>query len=58
MKKMWSMPERITNYIKSKADELELSESEFLRRVIDEHKKREEYEEKKFLNNLLLKGSQ
>jgi hypothetical protein len=35
MKKMYSMPERYVNFIKEKAKELEIAESDLLRRIIE-----------------------
>jgi hypothetical protein len=35
MKKIYSMPDRYTKFIKEEAIKLEIAESEFLRRVID-----------------------
>ena len=37
MKKMFSLSDRYVNYIKETSEKLELTESDLLRRIIDDH---------------------
>lgn len=37
MKKMYSMPEKHVNFIKEKSKELEIAESDLLRRIIEQY---------------------
>jgi hypothetical protein len=44
MRKTYSMPEKYVNYIKTKAEKLEIAESDVLRRIIDQHIEQEKKE--------------
>jgi len=38
---MYSLPDKYVNYVKDKAKEMEIAESDMLRRILDQHMEQE-----------------